>query len=128
MTPMAFLYGFCVLILSCATAWLFSRLRNGRSRRRPRLSRQEMRALRKFQALETPTAWQRLGRAIRERTLTFEQALRLEGMEKARRSQGTPAGQRTSGQPWPESRPASQIADETLPPTTSTGNMEGRFS
>jgi len=65
---LAILYGLSVLILSCAVAWLLSRLRNGRPRWRRLLSRQEMRALRrvKLRALENLTPHQRLDRAIQE--------------------------------------------------------------
>jgi len=113
----AILYGLSVLILSCAVSWLFSRLRNGRPRRRPLLSRQEMRALRrvKLRALENPTPYQLLDRTIRERVLTLDQALRLDGMQKARgcSRRSTPAGQRNSGPLSPESKLASPTADET---------------
>jgi len=84
----AILYGLSVLILSCAVSWLFSRFRNGRPRRRPRLSRGEMRALRRrgpnLRALGNWTPDQRIARAIRKGLLSLSQAERLDGMQRAR--------------------------------------------
>lgn len=93
----AILYGLSVLILSCAVAWLLRRLRNGRPRCRPRLSRQEMRALRRIgpnlRALENWAPDQRVARAIRRGVLTLSQALRLDGMQEARLAARQQTGQ-----------------------------------